>query len=124
MNPLQQYIRARAEEFEKKVNELRREVGWGTSEDSPTHEFGYKTVRKTDGYTELFVVPDWGNIKSFHSTTIVGVLEKLREMVGEDEENDRTPNQGDFYGQYERNNLIDGRNQERARIRSLLTNLT
>lgn len=49
------------EEFTSYVNELQRDEG--TEE---VHYFGCKTKREGESdYTEIFTIPDWGNIQKF-----------------------------------------------------------
>lgn len=56
-----QYFKWWLKEFASHVNELQRDLG--TEE---VHYFGYKTKREGENdYTEVFTVPDWGNVEKF-----------------------------------------------------------
>lgn len=68
------------EDFDEKVNELNNPL-FEDNVDGYVAEFGYKTTRKVDGYTEVFTVTDFGNIKKFLTQSNLRVLKKVKEMV-------------------------------------------
>lgn len=67
-------------EFDEKINEVSRETHWGDAQDSPIHDFGYKTQRDD----ELFTITDFSNIKKFiesHFTDNRVLEEKMKEEL-------------------------------------------
>jgi len=64
------------EEFNEKMNVLRRDMGT-----KKVYDFGYKTQRGK----ELFTVTNWGNIKDFIRTILTrerrAVAEEIKEMT-------------------------------------------
>lgn len=66
------------EEFDEKVNELRRLVDIKDGEDSITVSFGHKTCRGI----ELFSVIDWKNIRNLFSKALDEQKEEvIKEMI-------------------------------------------
>lgn len=59
-NNITKTIKESLEEFDKNVNELRRDFGPEIEGKENIYLFGYKEQREN----EFFTVPDWGNIKS------------------------------------------------------------
>jgi hypothetical protein len=39
-------------------------------------KYGYKVERKIDGYTEIFTITDWANIKKFIESSLRHVIER------------------------------------------------
>ena len=73
------------EEFNEKVNELRRLVDIKDGEDSTTVSFGYKTCRKNaeNNIDELFTVVDWGSIRDFLDKALASQKQEFKRVVEE-----------------------------------------